>query len=272
MPGFPKVLKKWIVDCYDYLGLVLISSFVWFGVLLAGMAIIAKTARYVPAPLLLAMTAGLYILILAPLAAGVYSLAKKIIARDDPSVPDIFREAKALFVPAAKLGFWQTFITLVITANAWFYFSRPSIVWKVLGVLVVYAAILWALSATYHFPILIEQRPGTLKLLKRGFLLVLDNLAFTLGVFFVIILLTCFSTLVLIGLPLLFLGTVSLLQTRALRALFVKYDVLPPEREYKPEDERDTFVLSDEKASSETEIEEGELTNGRDNLSRHTGR
>jgi hypothetical protein len=142
----------------------------------------------------------------------------------------------------------------------------------VLGVLVVYAFILWALSATYHFPVLVEQRPGTLKILKRGFLLVLDNLAFTLGVFFVIILLTCFSAATLIGLPLLYLGTISILQTRALRALFVKYEVLPPEREYTPEDDDGTFVMGDEKMDSVTEIEEGELTDGRNHLSGHTGR
>ena len=97
--------------------------------------------------------------------------------------------------------------------------------------------LLWGLSAVYHFPVLVEQRPGALKVLKRGVLLMLDNIAFTAGVFFVIILLTCFCTITLLGLPLLYVGMASILQTRALRALFVKYELLEPEREYAPEAE-----------------------------------
>ena len=40
MPPLPKILKKWIADSYEYLGLVLMSSFAWFGITLGGMALI----------------------------------------------------------------------------------------------------------------------------------------------------------------------------------------------------------------------------------------
>ena len=142
---------------------------------------------------------------------------------------------------------------------------------KALGILVIYGLILWVLSAIYHFPVLIEQRPSTLNILKRGFLLALDNVAFTLGVFFAIILLTCFCAATLVGLPLLLLGMVSILQTRALRALFVKYEMLPPEREYSPDGETDSFKLPPQEKSGQPVVE-GAHIDGGDNLSGNTGR
>jgi len=129
------------------------------------------------------------------------------------------------------------FVTLLIVVNSWFYLTRGVLALKLLGILFAYVLLLWGLSAVYHFPVLVEQRPGALKVLKRGVLLMLDNIAFTAGVFFVIILLTCFCTITLLGLPLLYVGMASILQTRALRALFVKYELLEPEREYAPEAE-----------------------------------
>ncbi len=93
------------------------------------------------------------------------------------------------------------------------------------------------LTVLYHYPILIEQRPGAVKTLKRALLVALDNPGFTVGLFFAIILLACFCVVTLLGLPLLYMGVASIVQTRALRALFVKYEVLPPEREPASEQE-----------------------------------
>jgi len=236
MPGFWKTLKKWLGDAYDYLGLVLVSSFVWFGVTLGGLAVLTSIGLFKHPIALLAGAASLYVFLIAPVTAGVYVLARKMVTRDDPSVMDIVLGFREFLVASWALGFAQVLVTLAIAVNAWFYLSHGGIALKLLGVLAAYVLLLWALSATYHFPTMIEQRPGVLKILKRGFLLALDNLGFTCGVFFVIILLTCFCAVTLLGLPLLYLGLVSILHTRALRALFVKYEVLPPEREPVPEE------------------------------------
>jgi uncharacterized membrane protein YesL len=261
MPGFLKTLKKWIGNSYEFLGLVLVCSFVWFGMFLVGMAAITKVCLHMHPAVMFAVISGFYVLVLAPLAAGVYATAKKMITHDDPSPLDIFRGFKEFLVPGWLLGLSQVFITVLLAANAWFYVTRPNIVFKALGVLGIYAIILWVLSAIYHFPVLIEQRPSTLKILKRGFLLTLDNAAFTLGMFFAIILLTCFCAVTFLPLPLLWLGMVSILQTRALRALFVKYEMLPPEREYSPDDKNDSFKLPPEEESGQPVVE-GAHSNG----------
>lgn len=269
MPGLMKTLKKWIGDSYDSLGLVLMCSFVWFGAFLAAMTLIVGIGKHTSWPVVFGMVAALLVFVMAPLTAGAFVLAKKIVTRDDPSIMDLFHGLREYLVPAWTLGFWQLFITALIAVNAWFYLRMPSIVWKSLGVLVIYTLIVWALSATYHYPVLIEQRPGTFKILKRSFLLVLDNVAFTLGVFFAIILLTCFTTFTLIGLPILFMGMLSILQTRALRALFVKYELIAPEREYLPVDETKLERLTD--LDADEHFDEGNQTDGGSNVSRHSG-
>ena len=237
MPGFWKTLKKSLADSYDYLGLVLASSFVWFSTALGGFAVVSKIGRLESPLMPLLGMAALYLLLIAPMTAGVYSLARTIVIRDDPSLLDLLWGARKLFVPSMTLAFAQLIVTAMIVANAWFYLTHGGILLRMLGVVFLYILLVWALSATYHYPLLIEQRPGVLKILKRGLLLAMDNVAFTAGVFFVIILLTCFSGVTLLGLPLLYMGVLSILQTRALRALFVKYELLPPEREYVPDEE-----------------------------------
>jgi len=241
MPGFWKTLKRWLGNSYDYLGLVIICSFIWFTILLSGVSVIAKLEAGEISIIFFATLAAFYVLVIAPLTTGVFAVAKKIITHDDPSVLDILAGFREYLGPSWSLGFAQALITIMILANAWFYLARGGVALKAVGILVLYILILWALSAIYHYPILIEQRPGVLKTLKRGFLLSLDNTAFTLGMFFAIILLTCLCAVTLLGLPLIYMGALSVLQTRALRAVFVKYELLPPERD--PEAGEDTWAV-----------------------------
>lgn len=235
MPPLPKTLKKWIADSYEYLGLVLMSSFAWFGITLGGMALIAGLRRH--PVLVLILFAAFYVFLVAPLTAAVFYLAKKMITRDDPSLLDLLAGFKQFLTASWMLGLVQIVLTFIVVVNAWFYLTHGGMIVRVLGILTLYVLIIWLMSAVYHFPIMIEQRPGTFKIVKRGFLLALDNPAFTGGVFLAIILLTCFSGATLLGLPLLYMGMLSILETRAMRAVFVKYELLEPEKEYKPEEE-----------------------------------
>lgn len=249
MPGFWKTIRKSIGDSYDHLGTVIFCSFVWFttavGVMSGWAALNVKSLG-----VWIGFILALYVLLLGPLAAGVYHVAKKIVTHDDPSPLDLFRGAKEYWGRAVLLSLSQAVITMLIAVNAWFYLTRGSIAIKALGMLFLYAMVVWLMSVLYHFPILIEQRPGLLKLLKRAFLLTFDNPAFTGFVFFAIILLTCFSAGILLGLPLLYMGLASVIQTRALRALFVKYELLPPEKEPSPDDDPWEAVADDPHAAA----------------------
>ena len=223
MPPFLDILKKWILDCYDYLGLVLVSSVIWFGIVLGGFAAIAKTGS----PIVIAAVSALfYVLLIAPLTAGIFAMAKRIVTRDEPSLLNLLLGFKEYLTASWTLGLAQVVITILIVGNTYFYLTRDALAVKLLGFLFLYLLAFWMFSVVYHYPVLIEQRPGVFKIIKRGFLLTMGNVVFTVGVFFVIIVLTCFCTVTLLGLPLLFIGMMSLLQTRALRMLFEKYGLL----------------------------------------------
>lgn len=249
MPGFWKTIRKSLGDSYDCLGSILVCSFVWFtvaiGVLSGWAALGVKDPKA-----WIAFGVALYGLLLGPLTAGVYHVARKIVTRDDPSPLDLFRGAREHWGRAVLLAFSQITITVLIGVNAWFYLTRGSMAIKALGMLFLYAMLVWLMSALYHFPILIEQRPGTLRILKRGILLALDNPAFTVFVAFAIILLTCFSIGIMLPMALLYMGLSSVVLTRALRALFVKYELLPPEKEPTPDDDPWEAVADDPHAAA----------------------
>lgn len=234
-PSFRKTGRKWLSDSYDRLGLVIISSLTWFGVILGLVWAIIRVAS--PNVLLIFLAlATAYVLVIAPLTAGVFFLARRIVTRDDPSVSDVFYGTVTLAIPTWTLGLAQVAITTIIFVNIWFYLTRHSLALNLIGVFCIYVMLLWGLASIYHYPILVEQRPGTLKILKRGFLLTADNVTFTAKTFLAIILLTCLSIVIPFCLPLLFAGTASILQVRALRALFVKYGLLEPEREHEADE------------------------------------
>ncbi len=249
MPGFWKTIRRSFGDSYDYLGTIIACSFIWFTIAIGAMS--GWAALKVASPLAwIGFAAILYGFLLGPLAAGVYSVARKIVTRDDPSPLDLFRGAREHWGRAVLLAFSQVTVTALISVNAWFYLTRSSIAVKGLGMLFMYGLLVWLLSAMYHFPILIEQRAGALKTIKRGFLLTLDNPAFTGCVGFVIILLTCVSVVILLPLALLHMGVSSVILTRSLRALFVKYELLPPEKEPTPGDDPWEAAAEDPHASA----------------------
>jgi len=236
MPGLWKTLRRSLADSYDYLGLVVLCSSVWFTVILGSFAL------WVAAHKLLglwsiALPLGLYILLISPTTAGVFVVARKIVARDDPSPPDLLSGFRRFLTASWSLAFVQVILTALICTNAWFYLSRGSVALKLVGVLFVYVLLLWALSGVYHYPILVEQHPGAWRIIKRGFLLTVASPFFTAGVFSAIILLTCLSMLIALPLPLLYIGVAGVIQTSALRVLYRNYGLIPPEREHTTEDE-----------------------------------
>lgn len=252
MPPFRRLLRKWLASCYEYLGLVLVLSLVAFGVTLSCLALVNSLAR---TNLVLGFVSGsaLYAFLYAPLGAGVCYSARKILTRDDPVALDFLHGFRELFTPALRLGLARMLIYTLLITNVWFYLSRPNIVLKTLGILFLYLLLIWIVSTIYHGPMLVEQRPGALQVVKRSLLLVLDNLGFTFGLFSVIILLALFCAVTVLGLPLLSFGMMSVLQVVAVRALFVKYGVLEPEPEPAEVAPDDSWSLDDARFRTETE-------------------
>jgi hypothetical protein len=227
---FWKTIKKSFADAYGYLGLTVLCSIIVFGIIPAGCGILYLLKIKDPY-IWTIMVLFLYIFAVSPFLAGAHYMARKMVTNDEPSASDLFRGAKEFLFPSWALGAVQVVFTFVVFAGMWFYFTRGTLPLKLVGLVILYVLIFWALSTIYHFPILIEQRPGALKTIKRGFLLLMGSPGFTVSIFLVIILLAFIGIASTIGLPLLFFGIISIIQIRALRVQFMKYGLIESEPE-----------------------------------------
>lgn len=153
--------------------------------------------------------------------------------RESSGVSDLWEGMRTFAAPAWKLGALQVFITLVLVADTIFLYTlfaaMRNMIFLPLAALSFYAIIFWGMMMVLQWPLLVEQRPGTAKILTRSFLLAADNLSFTTITYFAIILLSILCLLP--GMAVLYMGAVAVLSCSALRELFRKYGLaeIPPE-------------------------------------------
>ncbi|MDO8585907.1 MAG: hypothetical protein Q7T82_02600 [Armatimonadota bacterium] len=233
-PRLWKTLKRAAGDVYDNLGLVAAASFIWFVTaalpFFLGLALVKSRAL---AGVWIAGVLLWSILVTGPVTAGVFQLAANIAKRDSPALSDILAGARRLLLPAWKLAAAQMILSAVALTDVVFFYGMfvPSKNFALLifGAIALYALVFWAMMATYQWPLLVEQRPPTFRLIYRSFLFVADNLFFTTIIFFVIICLTilCIGP----GMALLLMGVVAVISTTALRELLRKYGLVEIEPE-----------------------------------------
>jgi len=241
-----RTLSKGVSDVWDHLGLVVASSFIWTAAVTVPLSIGWELQRrlmttgpwYLLAGLLAALLVGV------PLLAGVFKMAYKMVYRDDPSLWDILSGFKELFIPGLGLVLVSLAVAVVLAVNIVFFFGifgplKGSFAGYAVGIFSLYLLLIWFAMALYQFPalaaqLLLEQKQGVFPAIKKSFLLVMHNPGFTAGVFVVILGLSILCVVSVIGMPLLFVGTVAILLTRVLREQFVRYGVI--EEPVNPED------------------------------------
>jgi uncharacterized membrane protein YesL len=265
-PGAPAASSGWrtlgrgLRGAYDYLGSTLLLSVVWCLVALAatlggwslGLGVQGARGRElaswvlegahvaglgaVPGDLgrfMLAAVAPLMLwsLVVAPVTGGLFGYVREIVAHEHPVWTDLGPRIRAEYAPAVRLGMIQAALTALLATDAFFFLSQGALGAKVVGLLFIYPLMFWLLAVQYQWALLVEQRLGACSAVKKSALLVLDNPSRTLllGMLSGALTLLCVGTVV--GLLLVWAGTVAFLQTEATRALLRKYGVLPPELE-----------------------------------------
>jgi hypothetical protein len=229
-------------DTYDFLGAVLFISLLWMGVgsvvVLGGYSVGQSLFGGLPGqlPVFLATLAALLgvTLVGGPLLAGCYRFVRNACARQEPDLFDLSWGFRVALRPSLALAAAQFFGTLLLGGNAVFYLSLRQPVLMVLGALFGYLLVFWLLAMQYQWPLLVVQesepkpaRAGAA--IRKSALLVLDNMAFTLVVSAVCLLISALLWVTLVGAALLWLGAMAMLQTQATRELLRRYDVLPPD-------------------------------------------
>ncbi len=177
-PSAWRSFRRAVGITYDYLGTSLAASFASF-LLVVGALVLATPLSLAIGPAGLALAAVLALLILAADTAGLFHLAGKLLARDDPSVLDVWAGIRQGGGDFLRIILLDAALGGVLVANLAFYLSRPSPVAKLVAVPVLYALGFLLLVLLYQPALAHRQRTGPVLALRRGALLVLDNPAYT---------------------------------------------------------------------------------------------
>ena len=231
-------LRKGFRDAYEHMGYVVFTTFLSFLITSAVFSLAVLAQRYV------SNLAGALLVIPAILAAwfcavGVFYYANKSVFHEHPTLADTWKGIKTLFAPALALFIVDFIITLVLLGDVIFFLRflgpKGNSLFVIIGVLCGYLSLMWLMMAMYHLPLLIaqlsmESGPKPLVILRKSYLIMVDNPTFTVGLFLAIIAIAVLCVIpMLIGIAILFLGVAAFLLTHALRELFIKYGMVEEE-------------------------------------------
>ena len=239
-----RALSKGLRDAYDHMGYVVFTTFLSFLItsLLLSLAVLVqrKTSGQLWVVLVVLGSFAAWLC-----AVGVFYYVNKAVFHQHPVLTDTWRGIKTLFRPAALLFIVDFIITLVFVGDVAFFLvlmgSKGS-VFIIIGVLCGYLTLMWLMMAMYHLPLLIaqlsmESGPKPLVILRKSYLIMMDNPTFTVGLFLAIIAIAVLCVLpMLIGMTILFLGVAAFLLTHALRELFIKYGIVEEETDIAQEE------------------------------------
>ncbi|MCX6345105.1 MAG: hypothetical protein NT018_08520 [Armatimonadetes bacterium] len=233
-----RALKNGFLSAYDHLGYVVCASLICSALSLAvyGLTVMSTGFLHGASRLLVFIPALLVAFICA---AGVFYYANMAAFEKRPAVIDTLMGARKLLVPAIELFFVDGFITAVLLVSSAFFVSRMGTgsLYLAAALLSAYLLLIWLIVAMYHLPLLaaqldMESGPKPLVIMRKSFLLTIDNLCFTVCLFVVIIAIVMLCALPrFIGILAIFLGVISFVLNHALKELFKKYGILQPEAE-----------------------------------------
>lgn len=245
-----RALRKGFREAYDHLGYVVAVSFLTFIVTSLVFSLSWAVYRLTQsAALLLLFIPAAFVVWLC--AVGIFYYANKAVFGEHPAVRDTWHGIRILIVPAIPLFLVDLVITAILLGDAFFFFrmaaARGTLAFSMAGVFFASIAFIWLMMLQYHLPLLaaqlnMESGPRVGVILRKSFLLLADNLFFTLGLFVVIIAFAALCALPkYIGTVVLYPGAVAFLLTHALRELFIKYGIVEEE----PEVVEDKWSLPD---------------------------
>jgi hypothetical protein len=231
-------LRKGFRAAYDNLGYVVFVTFVTFAIT-AGLGGGAVKIASVTRPGM----GGIALFLPAVLAAwmcavGAFYYANKAVYHEHPALGETWTGIRTLFFPALGLLALDLVVTVLLVGDTVFFLAaKGSPIFSILGVACGYVALVWLMMAMYHLPLLVaqlgmESGPRPFVVVRKAFLLTVDNAGFTVGLFAAIIALAIVCAVpALIGTAVFYLGAAAFILTHALRELFVKYGVVEEEPE-----------------------------------------
>jgi uncharacterized membrane protein YesL len=221
---------------YDCLGLVLIASALWIGLatlLGAGGSGLALLCLRRPGltPLLIASLAGIAMAGIGtgPLTAAIFDHARRVMANEEPSWWEFLSRLPLLWRRGLSLAALQVAVSLVLAMDACFFLGQSPLLLRLVGMLFAYPLLFWWGASLLQWPLAVERAEDSMRnVIKKSFLLLLDNLGYLSSLAVVLLALTFLCAVTRIGLMLAWMGVGAFLQTAAFRELLPKYGLLAP--------------------------------------------
>lgn len=217
-----QIIKKSFKQLYEHLFLLVLIDIIWFFmvalVLFVGYSgLMANWYLPLIVPLVL----------LGPVFLSGLHISRRVISRKDFKVTDLFIDLKKYF-KRGLLGFlFSAVIYLVLFVDLFFFFRRgtDNVFTLVLAVILLYIIIFFSIMQLYYWGLLtVQSQTGIKIIIKRSFLLTLDNIIFSLLWLLLVLLLSVILTVTGLGLPLLFMGLMGLVVINGTCFILKKYE------------------------------------------------
>ena len=207
--------RRFVWNAYDHLGLLVLANLIW----------VALCLPVVTAP---AATAALF------------HLGRRIADGEGAAVSDYFAGFKQHFAPSLKAAAFTLTATAVVWVNVDFYSrlgGRAAVPGMLLAAVILWVGAFAALMHVHLLPLIVQGERSLRTALRKSALLVLDNLAFTVGIAVQTLSVAILCVLTGAGLVLALGSFLALLLATGHRELLKKYSPDAPEAS-EPEETR----------------------------------
>jgi uncharacterized membrane protein YesL len=169
----------------------------------------------------------LLVIPIGPATAGLFSIANEA-AKGEPVFFSTFLAGMRRHLGVSlRLSLVIIALAAAILFNMYFYLAQASTIANVVGIVWVYVLILFGIALNYPFALMVQmEKPGVVKILRNSVLLVLDNIALSISLSVVAILLFLFSIVPLGFVPYILglFALLAILQCKAVLQLVDKYE------------------------------------------------
>ncbi|OCL25427.1 hypothetical protein U472_13850 [Orenia metallireducens] len=219
------LVKKSYKEIYRNLFSIVASSMLWFftaGLLIILSYISIQVGFYLP------VVIGL--IIIGPMTAQSFYISNKIVNYNHISIKDFWIGIKKYFLKSLVITCLFAMIFFILIIDFKFLFNFQHKIGIILTPLYIYILIFLGMVSLYIFPLMIElgevaENDSIWSILKYASMLTINNLLYTLFVFFNIMLFGILNIVIVFGLLILFMGGIALISNNATINLLVKYGI-----------------------------------------------
>ncbi len=180
-PSVKRAIKFALGDAYNNAGTVILTNLFWTATLVPCL-LIGLRIREGSSYLYLILLGGC-LLLTSPALAGIYAISRKVAIKEyEVERRDFFAGIKKYWKKSLILSLICVIVPLVLWSSLTFYgqLISTNIFGIIPWVISVWILIFFLLAQVYFFPLLVTQEMGVLQILKTSFLLVFNNMGFTL--------------------------------------------------------------------------------------------